>query len=406
MRNPLYVLLSVVLIDAIGIALIMPVLPSLLQVLVGSGGDNSFHLGALMAVYALMQFLFAPILGSLSDRWGRRPVLLLSLAGAAVDYLLMAWAPHLAWLYAGRLIAGLLGANMAVASAYITDITPEEQRAARFGQMGAMMGIGFIAGPVLGGLLGEWSLRAPFLFAAVLNGLNFLVGWRVLPDSRERPAGQPPASTPLQLNAFASLHRLHGTPGLLLLVGVFGVVALAGQLPGTIWILYGQDHFGWSTWIAGLSLATYGLCHALAQAFAIGPLVQRLGELRALLVGLFCDALGMLLLAFATQGWMPFALLPLFAAGGLSQPALQSMITRHVDDAHQGELQGTLASIMSLIGVGGPLVATALFSFSRQHWGGMVWAMGAAVYLLALPLLQRYRRSAAAGRGAGTQGDF
>jgi DHA1 family tetracycline resistance protein-like MFS transporter len=389
--SPVFALLAVVLIDAIGLGLIIPILPSLLHSLTGSTEAQSFHLGALLAAYALMQFLFAPVLGALSDRWGRRPVLLVSLAGAAIDYVLMAFAPNLAWLYAGRLLAGISGANMAVASAYLTDITPAEQRAARFGQMGAMVGIGFIAGPVLGGLLGEGSLRAPFLFAALLNGLNLLLAWRVLPDARRPATATGAAAASSSLNAFSALRRLHGQPGLLLLVGVFGIVALVGQWPGTLWILYGQDRFGWSTWVAGLSLAAYGLCHSLAQAFAIGPLVARLGELRALVLGMLCDALGLLLLALAGVGWMAFALLPLFAAGGMANPALQSMLTRRVDAEHQGELQGTLASMNSLIGVAGPLLVTSLFSTLRTHGAGLVWAVAAGLYLLALPLLRAYR---------------
>lgn len=387
--SPVFALLAVVLIDAIGLGLVIPILPSLLHSLTGSTEAQSFHLGALLAAYALMQFLFAPVLGVLSDRWGRRPVLLVSLAGAAVDYVLMAFAPSLAWLYAGRVLAGISGANMAVASAFLTDITPTEQRAARFGQMGAMVGIGFIAGPVLGGLLGEGSLRAPFLFAALLNGLNLLLAWRVLPHARPPAAGA--AAGGSSLNAFSALRGLHGKPGLLPLAGVFGIVALVGQWPGTLWILYGQDRFGWSTWLAGLSLAAYGLCHSLAQAFAIGPLVARLGELRALVLGVLCDALGLLLLALAGAGWMAFALLPLFAAGGLANPALQSMLTRRVDAEHQGRLQGTLASVNSLIGVAGPLLVTHLFSALRTHGAGLVWAVAAGLYLLALPLLQAYR---------------
>lgn len=389
--SPVFALLAVVLIDAIGLGLVIPILPGLLHSLTGSTEAQSFHLGALLAAYALMQFLFAPVLGVLSDRWGRRPVLLVSLAGAAVDYVLMAFAPSLAWLYAGRVLAGISGANMAVASALLTDITPTEQRAARFGQMGAMVGIGFIAGPVLGGVLGEISLRAPFLFAALLNGLNLLLAWRVLPGARPPAVGAGTAADGSSLNAFSALRGLHGKPGLLPLAGVFGIVALVGQWPGTLWILYGQDRFGWSTWLAGLSLAAYGLCHSLAQAFAIGPLVARLGELRALVLGVLCDALGLLLLALAGAGWVAFALLPLFAAGGLANPALQSMLTRRVDAEHQGRLQGTLASVNSLIGVAGPLLVTHLFSALRTHGAGLVWAVAAGLYLLALPLLQAYR---------------
>ena len=390
MPKPLYVLLFILLIDAIGLGLIMPILPGLLASLSQDVAHNSLHYGVLLAVYALMQFLCAPVLGALSDRYGRRRVLLLSLAGAALDYVLMAYAPSLGWLYLGRVVAGITGANMAVATAYLTDITPQGQRAARFGQMGAAVGIGMIAGPVLGGWLGDWWVRAPFLLAAVLNALSLLLVWLVLPESR--PVDQALQQRP-SLNAFSAFQRLQGRSGLLPLVCVFGVLALCGQWPGTLWILYGQDHFGWTPWVAGLSLAGYGLCHALAQAFAIGPLVARLGEARALLLGLVCDALGLLLLAFAVSGWEPFALLPLFAVGGMAVPALQSMMTRLVSDAHQGALQGTLASMASLAGVVGPLVVAGLYTVGKGLWPGLIWVLGAFLYLLALPLLQRYRRS-------------
>lgn len=401
MPKPLYVLLFVLLIDAIGLGVIMPILPGLLASLSHDPVHNSLHYGALLAVYALMQFLFAPILGALSDRHGRRRVLLFSLAGAALDYLLMAFAPSLVWLYLGRLVAGISGANMAVASAYLTDITPPAQRAARFGQMGAVAGLGLIAGPVLGGLLGDWFLRAPFWIAAVLNGLSLLLVWRWLPESRK--PGEAAEQARPSLNAFAALKRLQGKAGLLPLVSVFALVALVGEWPATLWILYGQDRFGWSPWMAGLSLAAYGLCHALAQALAIGPLVTRLGEARALALGLAFDAVGLLLLGFASAGWVPFVLLPLFALGGVAAPALQSMVTRLVSDERQGELQGMLASVTSLAGVVGPLLVAGIYTVSQGLWPGLVWAVGAALYLLAPPLLLRHRAATQApGPGPAT----
>ncbi|MCL7715601.1 Tet(A)/Tet(B)/Tet(C) family tetracycline efflux MFS transporter [Stenotrophomonas mori] len=390
MRTPLSALLAVLLIDGIGLGLILPILPGLLQQLAGAETPHSLHYGALLSLYALMQFLCAPLLGALSDRHGRRRVLLVSLAGAALDYLLMAVAPSLPWLYLGRALAGVTGANMAVAAAYLTDITPPGQRAARFGQMGAAFGIGLIAGPVLGGLLGEWLLRAPFLLAAALNALNLLLVWRRLPESR--PA-RPPEHRRISLNAFAALHRLSRRPGLAPLLGIYAVVTLVGQWPATLWILYGQDRFGWSMTVAGLSLAGYGLCHAVTQAFAVAPLVARLGERRALLLGLAGDSLGLLLLSLALSGWVPFLLLPLFAAGGLAAPALQSMLTRRIDDHQQGELQGTLTGITSLIGIAGPLLVTTLYALSHSPWPGLVWAVGAATNLLVLPLLLGRRRA-------------
>ncbi|KVL88605.1 MFS transporter [Burkholderia stagnalis] len=385
-------ILATVLLDAIGVGLVMPILPGLLRSLAGMGSTDT-HYGVLLALYAFAQFLCAPLLGALSDRFGRRPVLLASLAGAALDYLLMAYAPTLAWLYAGRLIAGITGASVAVATAYVTDVTAEPDRARRFGQLGAVMGIGFIAGPLIGGLLGAWHLRAPFVAAALLNALNLALVWRALPESR--PPSARDGRTATILNPFASLRLLRGGPALAALVGVYVIVALVSQAPATLWILYGQEHFGWSTLIAGLSLTGYGTCHALAQAFAIGPLIARLGERRALALGLAGDALGLVAIAFAAAAWVPFALLPLFAAGGLALPALQAMLARQVDDARQGELQGALASVASLIGVAGPLVVTATYAATRDTWPGLVWAAAALLYLLVPPLLFNARAARA-----------
>ena len=392
MNPSLIAILATVLLDAIGVGLVMPILPGLLRSLAGMGSTDT-HYGVLLALYAFAQFLCAPLLGVLSDRFGRRPVLLASLAGAALDYLLMAYAPTLAWLYAGRLIAGITGASVAVATAYVTDVTAEPDRARRFGQLGAVMGIGFIAGPLIGGLLGAWHLRAPFVAAALLNALNLALVWRALPESR--PPSARDGRTATILNPFASLRLLRGGPTLAALVGVYVIVALVSQAPATLWILYGQEHFGWSTLIAGLSLTGYGACHALAQAFAIGPLIARLGERRALALGLAGDALGLVAIAFAAAAWVPFALLPLFAAGGLALPALQAMLARQVDDARQGELQGALASVASLIGVAGPLVVTATYAATRDTWPGLVWAAAALLYLLVPPLLFNARAARA-----------
>jgi len=383
MNRALTVILMTLLLDAVGMSLVFPILPGLLRELAGAQA-TAHHYGALLAVYAAMQFVFSPVLGALSDRFGRRPVLLASLAGAAADYVLMALAPNLAWLYAGRVLSGITGASMAVGTAYITDVTAEPDRARRYGQMGAAMGLGFVVGPLIGGALGEWSLRAPFLAAAAMNALNLLLAWRLLPESNMQRSARLEVA---KLNAFSALHRLRGGPALLPLVGVFAIIALVSQVPGSLWVLYGQDRFGWTAWVAGLSLACYGGLHAASQAFVTGPMVARLGERRALLAGMAADGLGFVLVGMATAGWMPFALLPLFAAGGLALPALQALLARQVDAQRQGELQGTLASLNSLIGIGGPLAVTAAFAATQRTWPGGVWIVAALCYLLALPLL-------------------
>ena len=383
MNRALAVILMTLLLDAVGMSLIFPILPGLLRELAGADA-TTHHYGALLAVYAAMQFLFAPVLGALSDRFGRRPVLLVSLAGAAADYVLMAFAPSMAWLYVGRVLSGITGASMSVGTAYLTDITPEADRAKRFGQMGAAMGLGFVVGPLIGGAFGEWSLRAPFLAAAAMNVLTLALAWWALPESNQHRTARLEWA---KLNAFSALHRLQGKPALLPLVGVFAVVALVSQVPGSLWILYGQDRYGWSAWVAGLSLACYGGLHALSQAFVTGPLVEKLGERRALLAGIAADAAGFVGMGVAVAGWVPFALLPLFAIGGLAMPALQAMQSRQVDEQHQGELQGTLASLASLIGIAGPLLVTAGFAATQSGWPGCTWIVAAVVYGLAVPLL-------------------
>ena len=391
MNKPLVVILAAVTLDSIGIGLIFPILPALLREITGSG-EVSLLYGVIMALYSLMQFIFSPMLGAMSDRFGRRPVLLVSLLGAAVDYLIMAFSPFFWVLLIGRAISGITSANMAVASAYIADITPEEQRARRFGLISACFGIGFIIGPVAGGLLGEYWLRAPFLLAAVLNGVNLLIALFVLPESR-RPTGEKPRIS--ALNPLKSVHWALSFAALAPLIAAYFLFGLVGNIPGTVWVLYGHDKFGWDPLLVGLSLAVFGLCHAGSQAFLTGPLTARFGEVKTLVIGMVFDGTAFILIALATQGWMPFALAPLFALGGLGAPALQGLMSRQVDGDRQGELQGVMASVTSLSAIIGPLVGTSVYAATRDVWIGAVWVLGAALYLLAVPILAFRRRQLA-----------
>jgi len=387
MNKALSVILATVAIDAIGAGLIFPILPELLAQLT-EGGDIGFLYGAMLAVYAVMQFIFSPVLGALSDRFGRRPVLLLSLAGTLIDYLVMALSP-LGWiLVVGRAMAGITSANMAVASAYITDITPPEQRAARFGLVGAVMSMGFIVGPVIGGVMGAWWLRSPFLIAALFNGFNLAVALFVLPESRK--ASDEPFDFK-QLNPLAPLMWLWNFKPLLPMVVVSVVFGLIAAVPGTIWVLYGAERFGWDPVHMGISLSVFGVSGALAQAFLIGPLTKRFGDLGTLMIGIAFDALAYTLMAFAYQSWMGYAVAPLFALGGVAMPALQSLLTSRVSDDQQGQLQGVLASLMSLAGIVGPVLTTAIFFSTKDIWIGTIWLVGAALYLLATPLFATVR---------------
>ena len=388
MNKALIVILATVAIDAIGAGLIFPILPELLTQLT-EGGDIGFLYGAMLAVYAIMQFIFSPVLGALSDRFGRRPVLLLSLAGTLIDYLVMALTP-LGWvLVVGRAMAGITSANMAVASAYITDITPPEQRAQRFGLVGAVMSMGFIIGPVIGGIMGAWWLRSPFLVAALFNGLNLAVALFVLPESRKASDGKFDWK---ELNPLAPLVWLWNFKPLLPMVIVSVVFGLIAAVPGTIWVLYGAERFGWDSVHMGISLSVFGVSGALAQAFLVGPLTKRFGDLGTLMIGVAFDTLAYTLMAFAYQSWMGYAVAPLFALGGVAMPALQSLLTSRVSDEQQGQLQGVLASLMSLAGIVGPVLTTAIFFTTKDIWIGTIWIVGAALYLLATPLFATVRQ--------------
>ncbi len=392
-NRPLIVILAAVTLDAIGIGLIFPILPRLLED-VTHVGNIAPVVGVMYALYAAMQFIFSPVLGVMSDRFGRRPVLLVSLAGAAADYLLMAFAPELWMLVVGRAIAGITGANMAVATAYITDITPEDQRAQRFGLFHAMFGIGFIIGPVIGGVLGDVWVRAPFLVAAALNGVNFLLAYFVLPESR--PGRREARFEWSSLNPLLPLGWAVGLKALLPLIAVFFLLNFSGQMYGTVWALFGQDAFQWNGLWVGLSLGGYGLFHAAVQALLPGPVSRAVGERNALIIGLVCESIGLAFTAIATQGWVVFAVLPLFALGGVGVPALQSLATRQVGEDRQGQLQGVMASIVSLASIFGPLFFAGIYYAARDTWPGLIWLVGVAVYVLALPLILSVRSRPAA----------
>ncbi|TPM41366.1 Tet(A)/Tet(B)/Tet(C) family tetracycline efflux MFS transporter [Mesorhizobium sp. B2-3-4] len=384
MKRTYLVVLMAMALDAVGIGLIMPVLPGLLRT-VGHVDDIGWIFGAFLSAYAAMQVLFSPLLGALSDRYGRRPVLLVSLAGSMADYLFMAFAPSLPLLFVGRLISGITGASMAVASAYMADISSQDRRARGFGHLSASFGVGFIAGPALGGVLGDIWLRAPFLAAAVLTGTNLALAFFLLPEPKRAHEGREKPS----LNPLAPLRWALTFPALLSLLGAFAVLALVGEVGGTIWVLYVQDKFGWDLFTVGISLALFGVFHAGAQGFVAGPIAERWGEKRALIIAILADGAAYVSIALAWQGWMVFPLLPLFCLGGIGAPALQSLLTSRVGADHQGRLQGVLTSMTSLVSVFGPFVIATLYFRTRAVFPGTVWIAGAALYVVCLPLLLR-----------------
>lgn len=383
MNRPLVVIYAAILLDAVGIGLIFPILPSLLEE-VTHAGSVAPYIGIMTALYAVMQFVFAPVLGALSDRIGRRPVLIISLGGAAVNYLLLAFAHSLWLLLLGRAIAGLTSANVSVATAYVTDISAEEQRARRFGLLNAMFGAGFIIGPVLGGVLGGEWLRLPFIAAAALNACNLALAVCFLPESGKPVRGRPDLAA---LNPLRPLRWVVSMKRLMPIILVFFLFSATGEAYGTCWALWGGDTFHWDGLWIGLSLGAFGVCQTLSQAFLPGPAVRLLGERAAILLGMAGVCVALTVMAFATQGWMIFAIMPVFALGGLGVPALQSIATRQVDQNLQGQFQGVLASAVSLASIVAPLSFSSLYFVVRDHWPGAIWLSVVLVYLIAAPLI-------------------
>lgn len=383
MKRPLVVIFTAICLDAVGIGLIFPILPRLLEE-VAHTKNIAPQIGLMTALYALMQFVFAPVLGALSDHLGRRPVLLISLAGAAINYVLMAFAPHLWMLYLGRALAGLTSANVSVATAYITDITPEDQRARRFGLSNAMFGAGFIIGPVLGGLLGDHGVRLPFIAAALLNGGNFLLAWFVLPESRTPSRERVDLAA---LNPLRPLRWVFSMKKLMPIVSVFFILSATGEAYGTCWALWGFDAFRWNGLWIGLSLGAFGVCQTLVQALLPGPATKLFGERLVVVVGIACACSALVAMAFARHGWIVFAIMPIFALAGIGTPAFQALATRQVDPARQGQLQGVLSSAVSLASIAGPLAFSTFYFVVQKEWPGAIWLAVVALYVAAVPLV-------------------
>ena len=379
-RLVLATIFSVVVLDAAGIGLVLPVLPDLFMA--GGHKASGIGYGLFLSLYALMQFLFAPLLGSLSDRFGRRPVLMVSMAGAVVNYGLMALLPPLWLLFVGRAVAGVSNANMSVASACLTDITPPEDRAKRFGQLSACFGVGFILGPALGGVLSQFSLHWPFAIAAVLTLANLGLAALVLPETRAGGTGGDAPPNPLApLRAIASFR---GLAPLLVCAGLFAVI---GEIGGSVWVLYGEGRFHWHGMTVGLSLALFGLFHALVQAFLVGPLTKRFGERGTLMIAMAADAVSYVAIALISDGVYALLLSPLFCVGGAGASVLAAVISHKADDSRQGALQGVLSSLGSLAAVIAPVFFLSLYFATRAVFPGLVWIIGAALYLLCLPVL-------------------
>jgi DHA1 family tetracycline resistance protein-like MFS transporter len=349
------------LIDVIGLGIIIPVMPKLIHELTGDSISEAARDGGwLLVTYSLVQFLFAPLIGSISDQYGRRPVLLASLFGFGVDYLFLAFAPTLAWLYVGRVIAGIMGASFTTGAAYIADVSTPEKRAQNFGLIGAAFGLGFIIGPVMGGLLGQFGSRVPFMAAAGLSFVNWLYGYFILPESlkpENRRKFEWARANPL--GAFMNLTRY---PVIFGLIGALTLVYLAMHAVQSNWSFYVIEKFGWGEAQIGYSLGAIGLMSAIVQGYLIRLIIPKLGQNRGVYIGLLLYAIGFTLFAFASEGWMMYIFMIPYMLGGIAGPSLQGIISTQVGANEQGEVQGALTSLQSLTSIFGPLIMSQLFA--------------------------------------------
>jgi DHA1 family tetracycline resistance protein-like MFS transporter len=379
----LFIFITVAL-DILALGLIIPILPKL--ILEFSSGDSAraATLYGLFAVaFAGMQFLASPVLGALSDRFGRRPVILLSNLGLGLDYILMALAPSLWWLLVGRLLAGITAASITTANAYIADVTPPEKRAAGFGILGAAFGLGFVIGPALGGVLGSIDLRLPFWVAAGLSLANFVYGWLILPESLPAEKRRPFAwrgANPLGVLKFLRAH-----PGVPVLAGGLFLSQLAHMALPAAFVLYADYRYGWDEREVGLALALVGICSAIVQAGLVRRVIPRIGERRGLLFGLSMGAAGFALYGFASEGWILLLGVPVMALWGFAMPSAQGLLTRHVEAEAQGRLQGALTSLTGVAGIIGPLMFSQILAAAIGPL--KAWNLPGAPFLLAAVLL-------------------
>jgi DHA1 family tetracycline resistance protein-like MFS transporter len=383
-------ILVTILIDTIGFGMIAPVMPALIREMTGEGfAEAARYGGSLMFLFAAVQFVAAPVLGNLGDRFGRRPVLLISLAALSIDYVVIALAPTILWLFIGRFISAIASATFSTANAYIADVSPPEDRAKHFGYLSAAWGLGFMLGPVIGGLLGEIGSRVPFWAAAALAIVNVVYGLFVLPESLPESSRRP--FDWKRANPIGALQQIRKYPVVLGLLIVLIPYQIAHDANPAVWGYYTMHKFEWSTSMVGASLFVVGATVMFVNALLVGPVIEKWGEVKAVVIGFSGMAIGFLIFAFATTGWVVFAGIFPFAMVGVAQPAIRGMMANRVPADAQGELQGAAASLMSLTMIFSPLIMTELFhEFSRGdaffYFPGAPFLAAALLALVAIAL--------------------
>ena len=384
-KTALLFIFITILVDVIGIGIILPIIPDFIMQLTGEGNHKAVIYGMwLTTAFAGMQFLFSPVLGEISDQYGRKPILLLSLLGLSIDYLIHAWAPTLMWLFVGRFLAGITGASFTVASAYIADISTKEEKAKNFGIIGAAFGLGFIIGPGIGGFFGEIDIRLPFYIAAGLTFANFLFGWFFVPESLTKENRRP-----LEIKKMipgVSLFALRNYKGVLLLIFAFFLANLAGQALPSVWSYYTIELFSWTPKQIGFSLVVVGLLVAFVQGFLVGKVVKWFGKRKVVTFGFLLWTLGMFLFSQASEPWMLYAFLIPYALGGVAGPTVQGIISNQVSEKEQGNLQGSITAVVSITAILGQLIFSPVFYYfikpeGNFYFPGASYAL-AAVFLL------------------------
>ncbi|UII77554.1 MFS transporter [Flagellimonas sp. HMM57] len=381
-KTALLFIFITILVDVIGIGIILPIIPEFIMQLTGEGTHMAVIYGMwLTTAFAGMQFLFSPVLGEISDQYGRKPILLLSLLGLSIDYLIHAWAPTIIWLFVGRFLAGITGASFTVASAYIADISTKEEKAKNFGLIGAAFGLGFIIGPGIGGFFGDIDIRLPFYIAAGLTFANFLFGWLFVPESLVKENRR--SINVMKMIPGVSLVALKNYKGVLLLIFAFFLANLAGQALPSVWSYYCIERFDWNPKQIGLSLVVVGLLVAFVQGFLVGAVVKKFGKRNVVTFGFLLWTFGMFLFSQADEPWMLYAFLIPYALGGVAGPTVQGIISNQVSEKEQGILQGSITSLVSITAILGQLVFSPVFYyFIRPE--GTIYFPGASYALAAV----------------------